>query len=140
VLAGSLLPDLASWLPLRVYLKAEVLLDLPSELERAFVPMHSPLLAALWCLLLSLAFVAPERRRVLASLLLGAMGHVALDALQWKYDGGYLLLYPLYLGKLQVGLLHQDRWPLWIAVTGAAAATAEVLWRRGARVPREAGA
>ena len=118
VMAGSLLPDLVSWLPMNVYLKLEALLDLPSEPERYFPPMHAPLLTLLWCLLLALLFVPALRRRALGALLCGAAGHVGLDLLQHKYDGGYLVLYPFDLDRYQVGLVSQDDWPLWIALTG----------------------
>lgn len=119
VMLGSLLPDLVSWLPMNVYLKLEAALDLPSEPERYFPPMHSPILVLLWCLLLALCFVPRERKSALAGLGLGAAGHVVLDLLQRKYDGGYLVFYPLELRRHQVGLVSQDAWYVWIFVNGS---------------------
>lgn len=133
VMAGSLLPDLVSWLPMNFYLKLEAALDLPSEPERYFPPMHSPMLVVLWCLLLALLFVPPLRRPALAALLLGAAGHVGLDLLQLKYDGGYLVFYPLDLRRHQIGLVPQDSWRIWIAVNGAACLLIEGARRWAAR-------
>lgn len=128
VLVGSLLPDLVSWLPLNVELLLEPY-GFPSESERYFPPMHSLCLVLLWSWLLSLLFVPEERRLVLRSLALGGIAHIFLDSLQYKFDSGYLVLYPLYLKRVQIGLVAQDAWYLWIATGLLATALVEV-WRR----------
>lgn len=131
VLAASMLPDVVSWLPMNVYLKAEGWSGywLPAELERYFPPMHSPLLVLLWCVLLSLAFVPRLRSVAWWSLLSGSTAHVLLDLLQLKYDGGYLVFYPASLDRFQIGLVPQASWVVWIAVTGVAALACEGVHR-----------
>lgn len=116
LLAGSMLPDVVSWLMLSFELKAERLGLLPSWPERFFPPMHSFVLVAIWCGLVALWFVKRQRGVVFSSLLLAAEAHVLLDLLQEKYDGGYLFLYPFYWKRVQIGLLPQDDWFVWLAI------------------------
>lgn len=131
VMVGTLLPDLVSWLPLNVYLKLELPLELPSDMERYFPPMHSPVLSFLWAAFFALLFVPSQRSMALRSLLWPAMLHILLDAFQLKFDSGYLLLYPLAMRRVQIGLVPQDDWHLWIAAGCASVIACEAwLWSR----------
>jgi len=116
VLFGSLLPDLISWLPLNLYFHLERLWNLPPTLQRFFPPMHSPLLVVLVCALMAELFTSAYRRLAFESLVAGSLLHVLLDLLQWKYDGGYLVFYPLSLTRHQIGLVDQQYWYFWLAL------------------------
>lgn len=130
LMAGSLLPDVVSWLPMNVYIRAEGWLGLPHAWERWFPPMHSPLLVLLWCVLLALLFAERWRGLAFWSLGVASQTHILLDLMQLKYDGGYLVFYPVCLERHQIGLIPQDEWGVWILLAAVGAAVAEVWYRR----------
>ena len=70
---GAQLPDLLTRVPG---------LALDHAAARWTLPLHTPVGAALVCLLVAQGFTAAERPRALGLLLLGAASHLATDALQ----------------------------------------------------------
>jgi hypothetical protein len=100
-ICGTMLPDLVSRPFNYIFVRTFPLINDFTG------PLHSPLMALLYCLLVSYFFAEPVRKKVFIYLLTGSWIHLGLDALQIHVGSGYYLFFPVSRWKQVQGLI----WP-----------------------------
>lgn len=134
---GAVLPDLVSRGP---SIALDTLVDLGVALPPFWADasdiLHTPLAMVGVCGLLAYGLFADgERREVFTWLVVGSLGHLALDACQDHGGHGYPLLFPLSVQRWELGWFDADGsvvWaPLFAVITAAAWAVRGMVWPAG---------
>ncbi|MCB9777615.1 MAG: metal-dependent hydrolase [Alphaproteobacteria bacterium] len=130
--AGNLLPDLLSRLPVAITSQLHSHgLKLPPVLLHGFGPLHVPAGMALASLALSLAFRREQRAAVFGNLFVGMLCHLALDLAQSHAGAGYLVAFPLSKTPWELGWIGTEA-----TVPVAIPLLLLALWSWRGRLPR----
>ena len=133
---GSCLPDLASRLPGLGLALLSWLTGVPVSLPvlEATGLCHMPLPYLVLCVLVALLLPRPTRTTAFLNLWIAGWLHLFLDTLQRHLNGGYTLLYPFSLRRMELGLIENDAS---LRVAPLLALVAVLGWRayRGLRRP-----
>jgi hypothetical protein len=106
---GAVIPDFGSRLPgLALQTLASAGWPIPDWLMHPWAVVHVPVGAALVALIVALWFPERDRAAVLGWLLAGVGLHFAFDVLQFHYEGGYMLFYPLSTWRFELGLIGSE--------------------------------
>jgi len=105
---GSCLPDLASRLLGLGMVTASWIFGfrVSASVLEATGLAHVPLPYLVLCLLLALLLPHTVRSVAFANLSLGGLVHLGLDTLQTHLNGGYYLLYPLSMRRMELGWIE----------------------------------
>jgi hypothetical protein len=104
---GSVLPDLASRLPgLALERLPSADSPLPTWLANGWPVFHQPIGAAVLCVAVVSAFVAP--RPAFIALYAGVAFHFLVDLLQFHHGEGYALLAPLQFSAFELGWIGSE--------------------------------
>lgn len=132
---GAVIPDFGARLPGIALERLSVRgWPIPDWTMHPWTVLHVPLGAALAAVILALMFPEAERRPVAGWLLAGVAAHFALDVLQFHYEGGYMLLYPVTVTRFECGWIGSEAtvpYAPYLAALTLVAWAARLAWNRG---------
>lgn len=122
---GAVIPDFGARLPaIALERLNRAGWPIPAWTMHPWTVLHVPLGAALAAVIVALMFPEADRRPVAAWLLAGVALHFGLDVLQFHYEGGYMLLYPVTTAGFECGFMGSEATVPWAPYLAAITATA----------------